>query len=68
MRKSQKVIKIFSNGSLMFDNINTFLAKNQHFVFYEKDFKNFSLYRKNTVNTSNIVEIENLKYRKKYFN
>lgn len=67
MAKNQKVIKIFSNGSLIFDNVTIFLSKN-YFVFYEKNLFNSPLYMKNKATNSNVVEIENLKYRKKYFN
>ena len=68
MKKSQKTIKIFSDGSLVFCKIASFLMKNQNFIFYEKDFKNLSLYAKNKIASSNVVEMKNFKYRKKYFN
>ena len=68
MKKSQKIIKIFSDGSLIFCKVTCFLTKNQNFIFYEKDFKNLSLYAKNKIVSSNIIEMKNLKYRKKYFN
>ena len=66
MIKNQKVIKIFSNGSLIIENGIIFSTKTQLFVFYEKDLKFFSPNEKekNTI----IVELETLKYREKYFN
>jgi hypothetical protein len=68
MGKKRKVIKIFSNGSLMFHNSNIFLVRNQRFVFCEKDFNNLSLFIKGMPNTSaNLVEMKNLNYRKRYF-
>jgi hypothetical protein len=66
MIKNQKVIKIFSNGSLIIENAMIFSTKNQQFVFYEKDLK-FFLPNEKKENTI-IVELETLKYREKFFN
>ena len=64
--KNQKVLQIFSNGSLNFYFDSFLLQKNNQINFYEKDIKNFSIYKKKKSDYFCIQE-ENIIYRKKYF-
>lgn len=65
--KNQKLLRIFSNGSLNFYYENFFLSKNQSFLFHEKDFTNFHFYKKNRIKIVNLNDTKNLNYRKSYF-
>ena len=66
--KKQKIMQVFSNGSLNFCFNSLFSPKNSQFIFYEKDFKNFHLYVKKSDQRLIINDNENLLYRKKYVN
>jgi hypothetical protein len=65
LSKNQKIMQIFSNGSLNFYFNSFLLQKNNQIKFSEKDIKNFSIYLKNKCDHLNIQE-ENIVYRKKY--
>jgi hypothetical protein len=66
-KKNLKILQIFSNGSLNFVYSSFRPQKNSQIFFYEKDIKNFYIYNKNKHHRLNINDIENLTYRKKYF-
>jgi hypothetical protein len=64
--KNRKILQVFSNGSLNFCYGSFFFPKNIQLLFYEKDLKNFHLYRKKSHNSLILNDGENLLYRKKY--
>jgi hypothetical protein len=64
--KKQKILQIFSNGSLNFCCNSFFPQKDSQFIFYEKDFKNFNFYVKKNEQRLTVNNDENLLYRKKY--
>jgi len=64
--KKQKILQVFSDGSLNFCYNSFFFPKDNQFIFYEKDFKNFYLYIKKNDQRLTINDGENLVYRKKY--
>jgi hypothetical protein len=64
--KKRKILQVFSNGSLNFCCNNFFFPKDNQFVFYEKDFKNFHLYAKKNDQRLVVNDNESLFYRKKY--
>jgi hypothetical protein len=65
--KKQKVLQIFSNGSLNFCYGNYLFPKHFQLFFFEKDLKNFCFYNKKVHNQLTFNSNENLLYRKKYF-
>jgi len=64
--KKQKILQVFSDGSLNCCYNSFFFPKDNQFIFYEKDFKNFYLYIKKNDQRLTINDGENLVYRKKY--
>ena len=64
--KKQKILQVFSDGSLNFCYNSFFFPKDNQFIFYEKDFKNFYLYIKKNDQRLMVDDGENLLYRKKY--
>jgi hypothetical protein len=67
LKKNQKILQIFSNGSLNFIYGSFLFQRNNQIFFYEKDIKNFYIYRKNEHYRLNLNDNENAFYRKKYF-
>lgn len=64
--KKRKMLQVFSNGSLNFCYNSFFFPKDNQFIFYEKDSKNFHLYIKENNQRLAVNDGENLLYRKKY--
>ena len=64
--KKRKMLQVFSNGSLNFCYNSFFFPKDNQFIFYEKDSKNFYLYIKENNQRLVVNDGENLLYRKKY--
>jgi hypothetical protein len=67
LQKTQKILQIFSNGSLNFSYSSFIPKRNTQISFYEKDIKNFYMYCKKERYRLNSNDLENLFYRKKYF-
>ena len=67
LQKNQKILRIFSNGSLNFSYGSFLPQRNTQIAFYEKDIKNFYIYNKKEQYSLNVNDTENLFYRKKIF-
>jgi hypothetical protein len=67
--KKLKFLRVFSDGSTSSVYKNFMSTKNSKYFFYQKDFLNYYIYKKNNDKLINLnVDTKNLRYRKDFLN